>query len=527
MQHALHALNSGLNHSPSELLPQTETWSNQSLHHLLAFTPNPATALTNTLGGAVFLIRGSNSKLGKPPSRDADGFSAPFRQAIYTSRVIANSDALDTLSLDEQVGLLRLLCITVELASDQLGLQEANLLWADLRTPDVEMKVQEFLSTTQKLLNSKFDDVPHWRNYKNTPSVAGKLIESLLQGSKADSPTAFYQGRALCSLFAHTLEVNGWQTAGSEDWLTSLDLLKVSTMNVVAASALLHGLKESLGPSKIVNGLCNRLVSDIAGVSLTSEKALRMLVYLNAVLEVYEVGQLPIPQTRLVFAVRHLTSWMQEQPSMGPELATESLKCLQFLLPCISGVYGSHWEISIQFCLSSISKSPIGEQLDAYLPLYHASMKTVALVHKLWKDADSNEKNDDIEDTIKQTATELPESLLKLLRLPRAAENQPWTIVDDLLDRQLETTAIAELQDLEDVYPLLESKSRVVQSTAFKLLQRYALMKTESINYDTILEKQGNGVRCHDCGRSLIVFRCLTTGRTAISTPGVSSLREV
>lgn len=446
--------------------------------------------MTNPLAGAVFLAKGSGTVENVVPGRDSKGYSVAFRYALYTTELITDPDYLSKLSFELQVELLCLLCLTVELANDQLGLQESNELWANLEMPEVDDEVQEFLSVIPQLLSSIFSDAPHWREVEQS-SLPGSILSKLLGGSEGTSSLAFYHARSLANVLSIAVENNGWQTSGGEDWLASLGALTSTTTEVFKATAVLAGLREALSSSKMVNTLCNRLISDISGAKSQSDKTLAALVMLNATGAVYDAGELPVAQNRLVFAVRQVATWLEEENTLVTPLAAEACRSLQLMFPCIRGVYGSHWEVALSFVVNSLREPAPGQRMDASLPLYHASMKLLILCRKLVSDADEEEKNDDIEEALKQCQQLLPRSLVGLLQLPRHKENQPWRILDELLCREVAQMPVKDIRDPEDIYPLLAADSRLVQSAAFDLMRRYALEKSESINYDAILEKQG------------------------------------
>ena len=157
----------------------------------------------------------------------------------------------------------------------------------------------------------------------------------------------------MSNILQRLVNEHGWHNVHGEAWIQGLDLLKSSTKNIVGAAAVLIGLQDILGTSKIVNNMCNRLISDVAGASAQSEKTLGQLVLLNATFANFEEGDLPVAQNRLVFAVKQILSWTDAVPSTYSSMALASEACyaLHRLLPAIKEVYGSYWESALSFCL--------------------------------------------------------------------------------------------------------------------------------------------------------------------------------
>ena len=98
------------------------------------------------------------------------------------------------------------------------------------------------------------------------------------------------------------------------------------------------GLGETLQPSKAASNFCNRLVSDIAGASPAAEKTPIILVLLTLSAQVYESGELPVANNRIVFAVRQITQWLDEPNALDPALSAHICRALAQLLPCMKDI---------------------------------------------------------------------------------------------------------------------------------------------------------------------------------------------
>ena len=99
------------------------------------------------------------------------------------------------------------------------------------------------------------------------------------------------------------------------------------------------------------------------------------------------------------------------------------------------------------------------------------------------------EPNDDLEDALKTSAEVKALGLIDLLKLPRGSEAQPQAIVDALLCRQVERTPLRLVKDLSDIYGLLMSGSRDIQTAAFSLMHRALPAMQEQLSVDVLLDK--------------------------------------
>lgn len=457
------------------------------LQPLLESKPNPGLSLTSPVGSAISIVQTESIGRNGRASRDINGYSVAFRMALYTSRLLSNGEQLQNLPADVQVEILWLLSVTQLLASDQLGLQEDNKLWSTLKDPVVENEVQKFLGSVQAILPAMLSRAADWRHTApdSPPLVPGSLVAKLIHDSKGTSPSAFYAARVLGNILTSLVEAHGWKAAGGDEWLSSLDVLKASTPSVFTVVALLTGLQEVIGTSKLVNTLCNRFVSDITGASPKQEKTLVSLIMLNATLAVYESGNLPVAQNRIVFAVKHMTSWMAADESLATPLATEVCRSLQILLPSMKEVYGSYWETAVNFCVSLWTKKQTDQSLDELLPTLHASLRLITLLQNL------QDPNDDLAEVLTDSAESISTGLLELLRLPRNKENQPWRIFDELLCRRVADIPENHIKDLSMIYPLVASDYRYIQLAAFNILNRAIPAAQAQISVDVLLEKTG------------------------------------
>jgi hypothetical protein len=448
--------------------------------------PNPELSLTNALGSAVLLVRAPVPDQAFQPSRDFNGFSSAFRIALYTSKLLCK-ETQKGVPLNDAMMILRLLILSYSLAADQSALAEENRLWADAVDPDVQGQVSDFLDSERIILRGISNEAKSWRDDEpDTPSavLAQTLIKKFIESSDGTSPEAFYAARALNNIISELVAAHGWKNVGGDEWLSSLDVLKASTPNIFGAVAILSGLQEFLANSKLVTNICNRLVSDVTGASVDGERTLRLLIFLNATLAVFEPSHLPVAQNRVVFAVKHITSWMSEGRSLPPPLAAEACRSLQLLLPSIKDVYGPYWEISIQFCINQWKIKSVNNR-NEWLAVYNASLRLVTLLRVL------EGPNEDLLEALSDSSKSISDGLLELLRVPRTKDSSPWMAFQNHLWKQASDIPVNHITDPAAVYPLVASDSFFIQSAAFLILSRVIPAAQERISIDVVLEKKG------------------------------------
>jgi hypothetical protein len=479
------------------VLPDPVKWM-QLLSSYLNQCPNPALGVMRPFAGAVFLVRASPSPATSPLSRDLSGYSPPLRMAMYAVRLLGEFHKLFPPTV--AVEMFYLVNLTSRLVEDQLDLNEENKLFASALDPDIMAELREFAFASRASINHILADAGSWqddfdRSAKcerlDSSGTAGMLVFKLIEATNGNSPIAFYATRVLCDLLERLANVHGWHNTAGDAWLQKLDILKSSTRNIFGAVSLLAGLQENLGTSQVVNNLCNRLISDVAGASVQSEKTLGLLVLLNATLSVYDVGDLPVAQNRLVFAVKQILSW-SDTVANNSRLASEMFRALHRLLPAIKGVYGTYWETALGFCISTWDSNESGTLSDESIPVIGMSLKLYTILRTL------EDANDDLEDSLRQLSYQISHGMINLLQLRRLKESLPLTYTDDLLAREVTKMPLDHVKDdLAELYPLVASDYRMVQSAAFDILRRALPEAQQQISVDVVLEKRGAFITIH------------------------------
>ncbi|KIL95485.1 hypothetical protein FAVG1_00222 [Fusarium avenaceum] len=461
-----------------ELFPSTNVWMKE-LAPFLELSINPSLSITNSISGAAALVNGAPRSTQLRVHRDRKGRSIPTRMALYVSQ-LSDKLPLSQLPRPFQLELLYLQCLTVQLISDQITCMEENRLWQSLKHAEASTQAEEFVSKTRGILNSMAADAKPW-DESSEKSIIQDLIELLTQHSRELTPRGLYSARALSELVQFLAEAHG-ASSGFEDALLKPDVLKVGPTTVLPASAIIAGFGETLQPSKAANTFSNRVVSEIAGASAQGDKTLMTLVLVSSCAQIYETGELPVANNRIVFAVRQITSWLDEPENLSPALCAEICRALNKLLPCMKDVYGSYWEKTIEFCISLWNRAHEFE-LDEALPFIHSSLKLFKTIESL------QEPNDDLVDALKEYASAKPRALVELLRLPRETSSQPLEIVDAILCREVEKISLKHASDLSDLFGLVASESRDIQTAAFNLLHKALPEQQQQKSVDLMLDK--------------------------------------
>ncbi|KAI1817479.1 hypothetical protein GGS20DRAFT_532322 [Poronia punctata] len=467
----------------SSLIPDTAKWKEQ-LSVFFQEAPNSSLALTNGLAGSCFLTteesRHSNTSL----PRDARGCSIPGRMAEYTVKLISSGFDFNKLDVSMKVDVVVALGLTAELAADQLTLMSKNSIWGALDSQDALTDLENLVASSRKQIIKIAENAQDWcgGSGNDESPLVHAVIQNLIETSRVLSPLGFYSARSMYNILQALTERHGLASS-TEEWLASPDLLKSSPTTVFPAAAILGGLGEAASTSKAVSNFCNRLVSDIAGARLDQDKTLITLVLLNLCMQVYDIGELPVANNRLVFAVKQVTSWLDTPEQLDNATAAEACRCLQRLLPCIKDVYGPYWEKAVDFSIYLWTK-PATEPIEKRLPEIHASLRLIAALQSL------DEPNDDLVDVLQTSAEKISAGLLELLKLPREKFTQPLEIVDAILCRQVDNIPIRHYPELSELYSLIASESRAIQTAAFTILNKALPAAQETLSVDILLEKQ-------------------------------------
>jgi len=210
------------------LLPDPTRW-NEALRRHLQLAPQPALAVTNSLGGAVYLVSSEAADVSaeNPVSADTDGYSVALRMAVYTTKMIKTADVYKYMTADQRADLFRELMLSVQLANDNLGLAGSNSLWT-ASTPDVENEMLDFVSDAQSLINEWLRACNTWSSAEAHSSgnvFVKSAIDHLLSDATGRSAFAFHNARAYSVAVTELVDTHGWQKKDEEQMENQLRTL--------------------------------------------------------------------------------------------------------------------------------------------------------------------------------------------------------------------------------------------------------------------------------------------------------------
>ncbi|KJK82300.1 hypothetical protein H634G_02494 [Metarhizium anisopliae BRIP 53293] len=467
------------------ILPSTNIWMGH-LAPLLDAPLNPSLSITSSIGGMVCLPQpGSTENPALRMPRDRDGRSVPARMALYTCELIKND--LEDLQLPRefQVELLYLLGLSTQIASDQITTMSRSSLWLSLDSTDTLSEAEEMISSSRHLIHSIVSKANDWQSAagfdSNPSSIVRGLMDLAMKESREFSSRGVYSARLLSDLVQALTEIHGMPSSVEEQFL-KLDNLKAKPDSALLAAGLISGLGEAAQSSKAVSNFCNRLVSDVAGNTPGHEKTELTLALLAITGQIYETGELPVANNRIVFAVRQVASWLDDPTELSASLSASICRALNVLLPCMKDVYGSYWETTLQFC-TSLWKRATNANLDNVLPAIHASLKLVKTLESI------TEPNDDLEDALREFAPAKSTGLVGLLRIGPEAKSQPLEIVNGIICREAEKIPVSRIPEPEELFSLIASESRDIQTASFNLLHRKIPAEQEQKSVEVLLDK--------------------------------------
>ena len=234
----------------TQLLPGSDHWS-VAVKPFLADKPNPALAMTNALGGALYLIDSSQDTEGdnQPVIYDLEGYSLLTRIVLFAAKILKSGPGLQNLNEEKRLAILALLSVFAELATDGLSVASRPGLWnTDL---EVENEMANLLADTQLIL---------FMNLKSPPYID----QQLLHHADGMSIASYYHARAYTTLLAQVAESRPSGIGADQQRVLESRLQSSQpTFNAIATMASGMDLKLTLK-------LCNSYIDAIAGTDPAS-----------------------------------------------------------------------------------------------------------------------------------------------------------------------------------------------------------------------------------------------------------------
>ncbi|KAJ9649033.1 hypothetical protein H2199_000946 [Coniosporium tulheliwenetii] len=465
-----------------QLLPDAPTWAS-ALAPFLETSPRVSLAITSPLGGALYLVDRNNASptKGSQIARDAEGYSVALRMAQYVTELLNTADIEVLVPEEKRQEIHYYLSLIAYLGNDNLGLAGANDLWS-IYTPEVETEMMSFLFSATSL-------VSRW-----LPDISVSVIERFEKAAAGTSSRAYYNALAYSIACTGIVDLQGWQSQRNDGLETTIRSLR-RTKDVLFATAFLTGYQTPLSSNKTAVRFCNELVADLTGldISKSPDEGLRQLVFLNAIIQNVENAAESIAKQRLVFFVKHVIPWLQDDETTD-SIQAEVCRALVVLLPLMKDIYGPYWADLLGWCTTVWSEEQLTDKsntvIEGVIPVIQASLRLFSTLRTLKADEDAN---DDLVDAWKEAEEGTAKGLVHLLR---EAQNypdefhQPLKIVNELVARQISKIPLEHLKDTGDLFSLLYVASRSVQQTAFEILHKQIPAAQEQVSFDVALEKK-------------------------------------
>lgn len=472
------------------VFPKVEDWDN-ALAPFLGVAPPSSLAITNPLGGALYLVESDQTVAGAKISRDMDGYSAAYRITQFVIRLLKEHDQIpiEKIPVETRDVYLRNITLTVQLADDNLGLAGANGLWVDYNV-DVESDAKTFISDARTFIAEEVKRLSTtWSEGAGVMAGSTALLRQIAEDTSAQT---YYKARAYSVLIADAIEVAGWRNSQTTQLQEALRSVR-KTKAALPILAFANAFKEPLSASKSCERMCNELIADLTGLVVEQKEgeALRQLVQLNSLLYGQEGIIESIAKQRLVFFVKHVIPWL-EITELGKPVKAELCRALAMLLPPMSDMYGDHWAnilSSLAAAWATTAKLESSTGTDSPIPFVHASLKLYAQLKTLTQ---IEEPNDDLLDAWKETEQLVADGLINMLKNSQHFPDefhQPLNMVNGVLARQIANVSLKHLESTEELFPLLYVESQPVQQTAFNILHKQIPEAQEQISIDSALEK--------------------------------------
>jgi len=224
-------------------------------------------------------------------------------------------------------------------------------------------------------------------------------------------------------------------------------------LDIFSASAILSGISQPIAISRELERLRDRLISDLSGHDIkrdaekgitlrgqirkttNEEIGLRDLILLNRILANVDETATLLPQRRVVFFIKHITTWFEVNspenataiPKKPSLLTTEVAKIIASLLPQVKDIYDSFWVWVLDFLghvWSSVSSPDVSQPACDLVP--EDSLSVIHATLKLYAALDSIRKaNMELENEWTSRSCNLAKYLFRLLKIsPSEFESQ-------------------------------------------------------------------------------------------------------
>jgi hypothetical protein len=251
----------------AEIMPSKEQWEH-ALEIFLQIPPKSSTAITNTMGGAVYLVDTTISssfrqELNSVP-RDASHFTAAFRLTYYVTKVLSTLDTLEILDDGQREILSSYLPIAVQLIDEDLSIEGSNGITGFV-TPELLEEGLDLVSEARSLIK--------FTNHRNG-AENGRKIDAVdpwrgqLETLEGFSPKTYRLGETYSKSI---LDSDSLEASKSESQWTSIAKRIRESSSPFWSISTLTTFKDSIAFTPVGTKLCNELVADMTGLKPESK----------------------------------------------------------------------------------------------------------------------------------------------------------------------------------------------------------------------------------------------------------------
>ncbi|GME41096.1 Zinc finger RING-type protein [Neofusicoccum parvum] len=369
------------------IVPTYDAWQ-AALKPFLDISPHPTFAITNPLGGGVYLV-----KKGQNPTK------VPI---------------LEKLSLERQAQLYKHLLLTVQLTNDNFSRATSNDIF-NVYNPHTENDVVEVIADIQALITTwTSSSAAGWsEDASSESSFVRAALDSLRESSKGLASESFYNARAYASVTSELIEMHGWpskETASMEETLKEIrrsnGLRQLVLLNIIVANQ--DGITDTIAKQRLVF-----FVKHLTGwLELQDDESIPLTVRS----EVYRAFSLLLPLMKDIYGEH----W-------------------ENILNSLTSFWSSAGHFKDQ-----------GLGYEEAIPCIHASLKLYSTLRALQADEDPNEDLVEIWKSSQPAVSQGLIELLKQSEGLDDYNHQPLKIVNELLSRQISSISGTQLENTEE-----------------------------------------------------------------------------
>ncbi|GME24287.1 Zinc finger RING-type protein [Neofusicoccum parvum] len=369
------------------IVPTYDAWQ-AALKPFLDISPHPTFAITNPLGGGVYLV-----KKGQNPTK------VPI---------------LEKISLERQAQLYKHLLLTVQLTNDNVSRATSNDIF-NVYNPHTENDVVEVIADIQALITTwTSSSAAGWsEDASSESSFVRAALDSLRESSKGLASESFYNARAYASVTSELIEMHGWpskETASMEETLKEIrrsnGLRQLVLLNIIVANQ--DGITDTIAKQRLVF-----FVKHLTGwLELQDDESIPLTVRS----EVYRAFSLLLPLMKDIYGEH----W-------------------ENILNSLTSFWSSAGHFKDQ-----------GLGYEEAIPCIHASLKLYSTLRALQADEDPNEDLVEIWKSSQPAVSQGLIELLKQSEGLDDYNHQPLKIVNELLSRQISSISGTQLENTEE-----------------------------------------------------------------------------